>query len=214
MESQALNNNNSLACSMPGSSRTYAMINSMFDMLTIGVACIRKNGELMYANQAAIGMLNRSGIIVAKSEHLNFNSKINDLALKKLNLDTNQTVVIRRQNIELQLQVKPFRNTYAINTDQIERRQTAMLILHESGSVALPCIEQLKSLFDLTPAEARLALALCSGYTVSECAENMGVCITTIRTQLRAVMEKTGSHRQAELLTKLLSCPSASIRAA
>ena len=202
---------NSLLDRVYSSGRAYAMIDGMLDMLTVGVACIRINGELMYANKAALDMLNRCGTLLTNIDHPQAKDRINDSTLKKLHLDMHQTMVICNQNCELQIQVAPFRNAMADDSTTVERRRGAMLILHESGSVALPSLEQLKSLYGLTQAEARLALKLCAGNTPTECAKNMGVCITTIRTQLRALMEKTGSHRQAELLTKLLSSPSASM---
>ena len=198
------------------SGRAYAMIDGMLDMLTVGVACIRANGELMYANKAALEMLNRCGILLTNFDHFLAKEKITDSTLKKLPLDSHHTTVIRNKNCELQIQVAPFQNyvegDFAEDGSiEVERRRGAMLILHESGRVALPSLEQLKSLYGLTQAEARLALKLCAGNTPTECAKNMDVSITTIRTQLRALMEKTGSHRQAELLTKLLSSPSTSI---
>ncbi len=201
-----------LPSNQSGASRTYAMISNMFDMLAVGIACVRINGEIMYANQAAIEMLSRAKVLLSNTEHANFDGKINDATLKKLRLGERQTTVIRLPQLELQVQVEPFHNT-GKEFDETERRNGAMLILRESGAVALPSIEQLISLYHLTQAEARLALRLCNGDAPDECADCLNVSISTIRTQLRAVLEKTNCHRQAELLTKLLSSPSASVRA-
>lgn len=187
------------------------MIDGMLDMLAVGVACIRINGELIYANKAAMEMLSHCGILLSGLDHAQVKDRLNSSVLKKLRLDTHHTTVIRHQNCELQVQVAPFQNRIDDDANAVERRRGAMLILHESGQVSLPLPEQLKSLYGLTQAEARLALKLCEGNTPAKCAKNMGVCITTIRTQLRALMEKTGSHRQTELISKLLSTPSASI---
>lgn len=214
MNAQITNNNNTAANNASGNNRTYAMVDNMLNMFTVGVACVRTNGEIMYANQAAQAMLNRCSILLAQCPHTHAEGRINDSTLRKLALDTQQTTVIRHQNIELQIQVEPFQNIVNGDADETERRHGAMLILRESGSVALPSIEQLISLYGLTQAEARLALKLCNGDTPAECAKCLNVSISTIRTQLRAVLEKTGSHRQAELLTKLLSSPSTSVRSA
>lgn len=204
---------NTLSDRRYSSSRAYAMIDGMLDMLTVGIACIRIDGELMYANKAALEMLTRCGIISAISDIPQAKDRINDSTLKKLRLDKHETIVIRSKSCELQIQIAPFINFNEEDPAFMERRRGAMLILHESGCVALPSHTQLKSLYGLTQAEARLALKLCEGNTPSECAANMGVSITTIRSQLRALMEKTVSRRQAELLTKLLSSPSASVHA-
>jgi DNA-binding CsgD family transcriptional regulator len=187
------------------------MIDGMLDMLTIGVACIRLDGEVMYANKAALEMFSNCGVLLGSSSFPIAKQRIQDSTLKKLRFDKQETLVIRNQNCELQIQIAPFNNTNIEHDSKIERRSGAMLILHESGRVALPSLQQLKSLYGLTHAEARIAIKLCEGNTPAECAKNMGVSITTIRTQLRALMDKTHSHRQAELLTKLLSSPSASV---
>ena len=67
---------------------------------------------------------------------------------------------------------------------------------------ALP-VELVQSLFDLTPAEARVARSLSAGETVENIASIGGVSLNTIRTQVRGVLEKTGCRRQAEVVALL-----------
>jgi DNA-binding CsgD family transcriptional regulator len=67
--------------------------------------------------------------------------------------------------------------------------------------------ELLKSLFELTPAEARLAEQLASGPSLSDAADNLGITIGTARTQLKSVFLKTDTSRQAELVRLLLLLP-------
>jgi DNA-binding CsgD family transcriptional regulator len=58
--------------------------------------------------------------------------------------------------------------------------------------------------YGLTQAEARLAVALCEGLSVEEAAARFGVSLATVRTQLKAVLAKTGTRRQAELVGRLM----------
>lgn len=58
----------------------------------------------------------------------------------------------------------------------------------------------LAELFELTPAEQRLAELLALGLTPECCAGNLGVSINTVRTQLRALFRKTQTERQVELV--------------
>ncbi|MEJ2123293.1 MAG: helix-turn-helix transcriptional regulator, partial [Alphaproteobacteria bacterium] len=58
--------------------------------------------------------------------------------------------------------------------------------------------------FNLTQAETRLALAMAQGRTVSDYADTQNVTIGTARVQLKSVMRKTGTHRQAELVSFLV----------
>lgn len=66
-----------------------------------------------------------------------------------------------------------------------------------------PPIELVMSLFDLTPAEARVARSLTAGETVDDIATRGGVARSTVRTHLRGVLEKTGCARQAEVVALL-----------
>lgn len=61
----------------------------------------------------------------------------------------------------------------------------------------------LRSGFKLTPAETRLALALARGCKLDDYAELHKVRIGTVRIQLKSVMAKTSTHRQAELVSLL-----------
>jgi DNA-binding CsgD family transcriptional regulator len=65
--------------------------------------------------------------------------------------------------------------------------------------------ERMRDLFKLTPAETRLALLLMEGLTPEACATRLQVSITTIRSQLRALLRKTETERQAELVALLAS---------
>lgn len=67
--------------------------------------------------------------------------------------------------------------------------------------------QQLISLFGLSPAEARLARALCHGETLEEYAEAQSVKLPTVRTQLRAVFAKTQTYRQVELVNLIAGIP-------
>ncbi|MBZ9711123.1 hypothetical protein LB543_30970 [Mesorhizobium sp. ESP7-2] len=58
--------------------------------------------------------------------------------------------------------------------------------------------------FQLTAAEARLASSLSSGDGIDAASARLAIGRETARTQLRAILAKTGTHRQAEL-TALLS---------
>ena len=61
------------------------------------------------------------------------------------------------------------------------------------------------SFFRLTPAEAKLAIAVAQGTRLSDYAEEKGVSIHTVNSQVKSVLSKTGVNRQAELVKLLLS---------
>jgi DNA-binding CsgD family transcriptional regulator len=78
-----------------------------------------------------------------------------------------------------------------------------VLILMPAKTPQAPSVELVQSLFDLTAAEARVARSLTMGQTVDEIASEKGVSSHTVRTQVRGVLEKTGSRRQADVIALL-----------
>ena len=66
-----------------------------------------------------------------------------------------------------------------------------------------PPSDLIRSLFDLTPAEARVACGLTAGEDLDRIAARGGTSRTTVRTQLRGVLHKTGCTRQAEVAALL-----------
>lgn len=65
----------------------------------------------------------------------------------------------------------------------------------------------LRSLFGLTAAEARLAVAIGRGRDLPELSDDWAVSAETLRSQLKAVFAKTGCRRQAELVRLLAGAP-------
>ncbi|MNN86624.1 Bacterial regulatory protein, luxR family [compost metagenome] len=64
-----------------------------------------------------------------------------------------------------------------------------------------PRLHLLAELFQLSPAEQRLAELLAQQMPPEACANHLGVSINTVRTHLRALFRKTGTSRQTELLS-------------
>ncbi|BDV40866.1 helix-turn-helix transcriptional regulator [Methylocystis bryophila] len=86
-------------------------------------------------------------------------------------------------------------------------REAAALVLASAGARCAPPEALLRSLFGLTPCEARVARALASGKSVSEIAANESVSPGTVRTHVRGVLEKTGSNRQIDAVALLVGMP-------
>ncbi len=72
-----------------------------------------------------------------------------------------------------------------------------------------PAPALLRATYGLTGAEAKLAAALANGQRLEAIAAARGVRLPTVRSQLRAVFEKTGTTRQAELVRLLSRLPAA-----
>jgi len=65
--------------------------------------------------------------------------------------------------------------------------------------------DTLSALYQLTPSEARIAIALTNGLSVEDICESLGRSTNTVRTHLRSIFEKTRTSGQADLVRLLLS---------
>jgi DNA-binding CsgD family transcriptional regulator len=83
-----------------------------------------------------------------------------------------------------------------------------VLVLARRLSASQPFVPSpglLADIFRLTPAEIRLCNELAVGASVGEAAANLGISVETARVRCKAVMQKTETHRQLELVTLLRS---------
>ncbi len=81
------------------------------------------------------------------------------------------------------------------------RRQLFLAILRNlSGQAENDRMASLAAAYGLTPAERRLCEVLSLGYTPKEAAEMFGIAPDTARQRLKAIFNKTDTHRQSELV--------------
>lgn len=82
-------------------------------------------------------------------------------------------------------------------------RAQALLVVTQLGRPVAPTAELLGGLFDLTPAEARVARRIAEGKSTEETASALKLSRETVRWYLKAIFAKTGVSRQAELCALL-----------
>jgi DNA-binding CsgD family transcriptional regulator len=67
-----------------------------------------------------------------------------------------------------------------------------------------PELEALRRLYGLTNMEAEISLRVLDGTGLGPIADELSVSLSTVRTHLQHVFDKTDTHRQAELIRLLL----------
>ncbi|MFC4350608.1 helix-turn-helix transcriptional regulator [Fodinicurvata halophila] len=82
-------------------------------------------------------------------------------------------------------------------------RPVAVLVITDPEQDREHFKENLRQRFDLTPAEATLALEILKGDGRKAAADRLGISPSTVRTHLMRVFAKTGVQRQAELVRLL-----------
>ncbi|MBL45383.1 MAG: chemotaxis protein CheY [Sphingomonadaceae bacterium] len=81
----------------------------------------------------------------------------------------------------------------------------AMIYLRGDRSSSADRHEQLVDLFDLTPAEARLAWSLSQGASIAEAARLHGLTLETARYYSKRIYAKTGARGQVDLVRNILT---------
>ncbi len=86
-----------------------------------------------------------------------------------------------------------------------EARAAAMIYLRGDRSSSADRHEQLVDLFDLTPAEARLAWSLAQGLSIAEAAAAHGLTVQTARYYSKRIYAKIGARGQVDLVRNILT---------
>lgn len=81
----------------------------------------------------------------------------------------------------------------------------AIVFITDTEADHAPDAETLRRLYELSPAEARTALALGDGAQLAVAAAKLGLSINTVKTQLKQIYAKTGCNSRADLARLLLS---------
>jgi len=87
------------------------------------------------------------------------------------------------------------------------RRPSIALMIHDATAIDRIDLEGFAKVHGLSRAEARIMSLLLEHASLPPIAQELDVTLHTVRSQLRAIREKTGARRQAELVRMLMSWP-------
>ncbi len=82
----------------------------------------------------------------------------------------------------------------------LEQRASAAVFIGDAPSAVQLPSDALALLYSLTPAEVRVMELIAAGQTLRDVGVALGKSVHTIRTHLNRVFDKTGAHRQADLV--------------
>src|SRR6185437_9215067 len=87
----------------------------------------------------------------------------------------------------------------------VTARPAAIVFVADPDSAPRTAQDQLRNLYRLTPAEAAVAMAIARGEGLQAVADELEISLTTARTHLQHVFEKTETRRQAELVRLIVA---------
>ncbi|MGB4347567.1 MAG: helix-turn-helix transcriptional regulator [Burkholderiaceae bacterium] len=79
----------------------------------------------------------------------------------------------------------------------------ALVLVHGQSSGHESVAQLLQHIYKLTPAEARLAMLILRGESPAAAALSLQVSVPTVRSQISAILKKTGALRQSDLVRRL-----------
>ncbi len=193
-----------------------SLLQQTLDAVDRAVLVADESGKVLLANRAGDAWLAKNAVVVSRSGRLS--SPRPALHEKLQQLITGATkgrggartggataIYSAGKSNPHQLLVLPLQPEAKLA--ETWQRPLALLIVVDSEAGASVGLDKLQALFGLTLAEARVAAALAEGKSLKEFADGAQVSAHTAKAQLKAALEKTGVHRQAELVRVVLSLP-------
>ncbi|RUW88179.1 helix-turn-helix transcriptional regulator [Mesorhizobium sp. M7A.F.Ca.US.010.02.1.1] len=182
------------------------------DHLAVPVVLTGANGAILHANGAAERMFSLQGPIFSRNGLLQVqNSAVARALLDAIASAASADTSLGSRGIGLPISApgQPPAVAYILplteGTARAAFRPACAAVFVSTTTSSSPLPEAvLATLFDLTPAEARVLLRIGSGLSASKSALALGVGENTLKTHLNRIFAKTGTRRQADLV-KLVS---------
>jgi DNA-binding CsgD family transcriptional regulator/PAS domain-containing protein len=188
------------------------------EALTVGVVLADEDSNIVHTNAAAAAMLAAGDPIVTRHGRIAVQSAATTAALQSAVAQAAKDeatlgqkgigIPIPRQGGDpLVIHVLPLRRSHT-RSGLIQSAAAAVFVTSASGPPRLPH-DALNQLYDLTPAEIRIFELICEGHTRDAISALLGVSVSTVKSHLIHVFEKTGCRRQVDLvrLAKSLTFP-------
>ena len=185
----------------------------VLDWLADGVALIKTDGSIAYANDSFQAIVRTGDGLRIKKNSIEFAS-----ATARGRFDAAMTGVIALSNgtadaggadfavarpsgaAPYVLSVRPLK---ASRHERASQGAVAIVFVRNPPDHGIEDLQLLREVFGFTNAEASLALALRQGASPAEYARTHAISQNTVYTHLRRIREKTGCHRLHELIGKL-----------
>jgi DNA-binding CsgD family transcriptional regulator len=177
-----------------------------------GIILLAADGRIRHVNRAAEAFLAQEGGLCVSSARLSATApdaarRLGGLIASAAASDRSggrggsMALSLPSRRLPLSVTVAPVRAERASVFDAAP--SVLVCITDLEAGVSLP-EQTLRDLFGLTPAETRVTLALFEGFSPQEAAETLGISANTVRVHLGRIFEKTGAHRQAELVQLMM----------
>jgi DNA-binding CsgD family transcriptional regulator len=183
--------------------------------MQVGTVTLDERGHLLSVNAEAQAIVDvKDGIRISagalKADYAEENAKLQQLITAALTgQQSTQAGVVEavsitrpsgRSKLSVLVRVIPTRDWSGTWT-----RPRVAIFLRDPEHQSTRSIDVIRRLFELTHAEASLAMLLANGMTLDEAAEQLNIRRNTARAHLRSIFSKMGVTRQTELVRLVLN---------
>lgn len=169
------------------------------DSMGQALVVLCRNGKIVYASPHASRILaDNDGLLLAdeifrasiEEDQVHLAAALNNL-LENGQASAKQELSIHRPTGKL---------PYKLRVNALPEAQQALIIIHDTHANHMAWYDRLQARFQLTPRECECTMLLTDGYSMAEIAERMKVSMQTLRQHLKHAFNKTGTHKQHELV--------------
>lgn len=187
----------------------FEILRATLDQLSVAVIILAANGEPIFSNGAAKAMLEAGWPIRLADGCLQAKDRAVNAALKKAFefvlsgeqcADTSRYEVCLAQPSAGQQQAIAHLRLLALPASE---PNIALFIIQPSGAAHYYCVESLAEAYGLSKAETRTLNALMETGSPAEAAARLNVAVSTAKSHLRKIFQKTNTCRQADLMRLL-----------
>jgi DNA-binding CsgD family transcriptional regulator len=184
----------------------------LIDQWRHGCVLISSTGAVLYANRAANQVAESQDGLELRACGLKAEIPRENVALQRLiHQARSDSGRAPRSGSRLAISRSSGRQSYTIQVLPVRMNRVyvgikaaaALVLIIDHGCESQLEPDDLRNIFDLTQAEARVALLVLKGHGLQFVADKLCVGLSTVRVHLQRAFEKTQTHRQAEL-AKLL----------
>jgi DNA-binding CsgD family transcriptional regulator/PAS domain-containing protein len=193
-----------------GAVRTFEHV---LDWLVDGVAIVRSDGHIVYANDSFLAIARRRDGLAIRRGMVEFAAArpgeqfakavaaVMGLRAGDVDADVPVDFVLPRRDggLSYLVSVRPLPR----GSRQVDGESAAIVFVRDPNARPAGLVSLMREMFGLTEAEANLAEALRTGKSLNDYARERALSLNTVYTHLRRLREKTGCSRLPELISKL-----------
>ena len=181
----------------------------------IGLIILGPDGRMTYQNPVAERLMADHGGLTLhngkpKAHFANENQCLQNLIRQQLEMDAsnvaNQTEALGVHHPDREMNLNVIVTSLKGNNEPDSEQQghLALYLSDPDSALNLPATA-VQSLYNMTPKEANVAIALANGLSPSQISEHHGVSVDTVRSQLKSIYSKMGVNKQQDVIRVLLS---------